>query len=303
MRVFVTGASGLIGRALCNELLARGDQVVALSRRRRESADAALCWVQGDPSRCGDWTGELEGTDAVVHLAGESITGGRWTRARKRRLVDSRIQSTQRLVEAVVACQRPPATLVCGSASGYYGPRGDELLLESSPPGHDFLAELCVSWEAAAKAAVSHGLRVVSMRFGAVLDRSGGALARMLLPFRLGLGGPLGPAGRWFPWLHHRDATDMLCFALDHPVSGALNCVATESTTMGDFAKTLGRVCRRPALLPLPLPVLRLALGEMGEALVAGQRIAPRALVDAGYCFRYPAALAALEECVASRSR
>jgi len=294
MRVFLTGASGLIGGRLAADLLGEGHEVRAISRRHRSgTADSGgrgtpgIEWVVGDVGESGAWCDALDGCDAVVHLAGEPVAAGRWTPARKQRLVASRVESTRLIVAAMQRASRSPSSLVCASASGFYGARADELLTEDSPPGDDFLARLCVDWEKAASAASSDGVRVVQLRFGVVLSASGGALARMILPFKLGLGGPLGPGGRWFPWVHEDDAVGLARFALLHPIAGPLNVVAPCSVTMGEFAKALGRALRRPALLPLPEPLLKLALGEMAVGLIPGQKIEPRVAAAAGYVFRH----------------
>lgn len=304
MRVFVTGASGLIGAQVCRRLVARGDEVVALSRRpQRTPGDggARLRWLTGDPASPGSWERELDGMNAVIHLAGEPIAGGRWTRARKQRLVWSRVESTRRIAEALIRCRRPPAVLLCASACGFYGSRGDEILDESSPAGADFLASLCADWEKAAEAASGAGIRVVRLRFGIVLSARGGALPPLAFPFRLGLGGPLGPAERWFPWIHERDATQLVCFALDRELRGPMNLVAPEPVTMRDFARSLGRTLGRPVWLPVPISLAGLALGqELAEAMVPGQRIIPRVVLDSDYRFRLPRLAEALEACLGS---
>jgi uncharacterized protein (TIGR01777 family) len=291
LRLFVTGASGLVGRALAREL-SQEHELVGLSRQQQESDDVS--WVVGDPCEPGHWTEEACAADAVVHLAGESVASGRWTRARKRELVRSRVESTRHLVGAFASSQRRPRVFVCASACGYYGARGEEELDESSPPGRGFLAELCADWESEADRARDHGIRVVKLRFGAVLSRHGGALAQMLPIFRLGLGGPLGPARRWFPWLAEDDAVGLLRLAIEGEVSGPLNGVSPGPVRMGELAKTLGRVLHRPALLPVPEIALALALGEMGTSLVPGQRVRPAAALRAGYAFRQPNLEAAL---------
>lgn len=301
MRVFLTGASGLIGSRLANDLVSDGHEVCAVSRKRRETpggtesiGSTGIDWIVGDVCEPGSWCEALEGCDAVVHLAGEPVVGARWTASRKRRIVASRVASTHQIVSAMQRAAVAPRVLVCASASGFYGPRGDEELSEDSRSGDDFLARLCADWEDAANEAASHGARVVSLRFGVVLSAQGGALARMLLPFKLGLGGPLGPPGRWFPWVHEDDAVGLIRFALEHAVAGPLNVVAPGSVTMGEFCKTLGHVLARPAVIPVPEFLLKLALGEQAGAITAGQKISPRAAAAAGYVFRHPALESAL---------
>jgi uncharacterized protein (TIGR01777 family) len=306
-RIFMTGASGLIGSELCRRRVAAGDEVVALSRRAQPPRPGGPHWLQGDVLQPGEWLAEAARSDVVVHLGGESIAAGRWTAGRKRKLWESRVDSARRLVEAFGAAPRRPELLISASACGIYGARGDELLDESSEPGDDFLARLCIAWEQAARAAVRPETRVVCLRFGVVLSAGEGALARMLLPFRLGLGGPLGPAERWFPWIHIADAVGLLELALDPPpaaeaasvLQGPVNAVAPGAVRMGEFARCLGRVLHRPARLPVPLPLLRLALGELASGLVPGQHVQPQAAAAAGYRFVQPQLEPALRDLLA----
>jgi hypothetical protein len=276
--------------------------VIALSRRRRDEPPPGpgSRFVEGDVTRSGAWQDEVAGADAVVHLAGEGIAAHRWTEAFKETLRASRIDGTRRVVEAMARSARPPATLVCASAAGYYGPRGEEPLDESAAPGDDFLARLCVDWEAEARGAAAAGARVVSLRFAMVLARDGGALPRMLPPFKLGLGGPLGPGERYTPWIHVEDAAGLARFALDPAsgLSGPVNAVAPEAVRMAEFARTLGRVLGRPAWLPVPETALRLVLGEAADAVVPGQRVVPRAAREAGYAFAHGTLREALEDLV-----
>ena len=294
MHVFVTGATGLIGRQLCARLVADGHAVTALSRSApgpeaaRTSEPAALRLVRGDPAESGGWTMELGDADVVFHLAGASVAGGRWTAARKRELRASRIDSTRALVAAFEASGQPPKAFICASAVGYFGPRGEESLTETSAPGSDFLAQLCIDWEAEAARAEALGVRTVSLRFGLVMSGAGGALASMLPIFKLGLGGPLGPADRWFPYIGNDDALGLCHLAMESDLRGPVNVVAPEPARMGEFARTLGGVLRRPAILPMPLWALRLALGELGESMAPGQRVEPTRALAAGYAFREP---------------
>ncbi len=325
MRVFVTGATGLIGRALCGELSRRGDEVVALSRRSQPVSDDSPRWVVGDPGSEGPWCSEIDGVDAVVHLAGESIAGGRWTRARKARLVASRVESTRLISRVIADCASPPEVLICASATGFYGARGEQPLAEDAAPGDDFLAGLCRDWEAAAQEAASDAVRVVCLRFAVVLSAQGGALEKMLPPFRLGLGGPLGPKDRWFPWIHESDAVGLIVHALgpvdlrspdgskspvnskspdgDKPgersnlLRGPVNAVAPGAVRMGEFASALGGALRRPARLPVPLSVLRLVLGELAELLSPGQRVLADRALASGYRFSYPDIASAIRAC------
>ena len=296
MRVFVTGATGLVGGRLCDELAAAGDTPVGLSRRPQNRPGVE--WVRGEVAKPGEWQQAVDGCDAVVHLAGESIAAGRWTARRKQELVDSRVLSTRQVVSAIRAAKAPPKILVNASAVGYYGPRGSEQLDERSQPGQDFLAKLCVDWEAEAQQAEHDGVRVVCLRFGVVLSKRGGALEKMALPFRLGVGGAFGPPERGFPWVHEVDVTSLIRFVLEQPLAGPVNAVAPESVTMGEFAKTLGRVLRRPAWLPVPLFAMRTLLGEMADSLSPDQRVHPVRAQEAGFAFAYPQLEAALRNCV-----
>ncbi len=294
MHVFVTGATGLIGRALCEALVRRGDEVTALSRRPGAARPAAARLVEGDPAVAGRWIEALAGADAVVHLAGEPVAGGRWTAARKARIVASRLDST-RLVAGSVAAGGPHV-LVQGSATGFYGDRGDEPLDEAAAPGRGFLADLSVRWEAAAAPAAARA-RVVFIRTGLVLARQGGALPALARPFRLLVGGPLGDGLGWQPWIHLADELGLLLLALDDArASGPLNAVAPAPVRQAELARTLARVLRRPNLFPVPALALRVAVGEMAEVLLASQRVVPGVAQTLGYRFRFPALEPALRD-------
>jgi uncharacterized protein (TIGR01777 family) len=291
MRVAVTGATGFVGRALCTELSRGGHRVLALTRDPKR-AHALLPGVEAIAWDAAD-TG-LPTVDAVVNLAGESVAG-RWSDAKKRKIRESRVSGTRRLVEAIARAEQRPAAFVSTSAVGYYGDRGEETLTEASGPGADFLAEVCRDWEAEAQRAAGLGLRVVVLRLGVVLDRDGGPLAQMLTPFRLGAGGPLGSGKQWFPWIHRADAAGLFRFALERSeVTGALNAVAPEQARNGEFARSLGRALHRPALLPAPALALRLLLGEFADTLLGSQRVLPERTQAAGYEYRFPQLDAAL---------
>ena len=238
----------------------------------------------------GAWTSALEGADAVINLAGESIGAGRWSAARKQRIEDSRVQATRSLVEAIAASSAPPPVFISGSAVGYYGPCGDEVVTEESPAGADFLAHVCATWEAEAARAASSSVRVVRLRTGLVLDRRGGALPRMLLPFKLGAGGPLGSGRQYWPWIHIDDWVNLVRWAIVTPaLSGPVNVTSPNPVTNAEFARSLGRAMHRPAFLPTPGFALRLMLGEMADGLLlSGQRAVPAKALDAGFAFRYP---------------
>jgi uncharacterized protein len=294
VHVFVTGATGLIGRAVCAALLGQGHFVTALSRSGGAGLPTGARPVQGDPTAPGPWLDALAGTDACVHLAGEPVAGGRWTAERKRRIRESRVASTRHI--AALLADTGPRVLVSGSAIGIYGPRGDEPLDESSPPGDDFLARVCKEWEAAADGAAQRA-RVVKLRTGIVLAREGGALPRMALPFKLFAGGPIGDGAFWQSWIHLADEVGLILFALGNDaVSGPLDATAPGPVRNRDLARALGRALHRPSLLPTPVAALRLALGEMANVVASGQRVLPRKAEALGYRFRFPAIDAALAD-------
>ena len=294
MHVFVTGATGLIGRSLCEALHRRGDQVTALSRRPGAALPPGVQLLLGDPAAAGSWTEALSRADAVVHLAGEPVAGGRWTEARKARIAGSRLDSTRLVAQAVAA--GGPRVLVQGSAVGFYGDRGDEPLEESAAPGRGFLADLSVGWEAAAAPAASRA-RVALVRTGLVLARDGGALPALARPFRLFAGGPLGDGRAWQPWIHLADQVGLLLLALDDPrASGPLNAVAPGPVRQAELARTLARVLHRPCLFAVPEVALRLAVGEMAEVLLASQRVVPARALALGYRFQFPALEPALQD-------
>jgi uncharacterized protein (TIGR01777 family) len=286
-RVIVSGASGLIGSRLVPFLTTGGHRVERLVRRASAREGSEIAW---DPERGTIDRERLEGADAIVHLAGESVGAGRWTERQKEKILRSRIEGTRTLAEAIGALQSRPRVLVSASAIGFYGDRGDEELTEESPPGKGFLSRVCQVWEAATGAAAEAGIRVVHLRIGVVLSAAGGALARMLLPFRFGLGGPIGSGGQFMSWILLEDLVGAIQHAiLNDPLSGAVNGVSPNAVTQAEFARTLGRVLGRPAFLPLPAPAVRVVLGEMGQALLLdGARVQPRKLLDSGFCFFRP---------------
>jgi uncharacterized protein (TIGR01777 family) len=288
VRVFVTGATGLIGRAACAALLDRGDEVIALSRSARAAAalPRGAQVVTGDPAAAGPWQDELARCDACLHLAGEPLASGRWTAEKKRRIRESRVRSTAS-VAAVIAAGGP-SVLVSGSAVGFYGSRGDEILDERSPPGDDFLAEVARAWEDAARPAATRA-RVVLLRTGLVLAREGGALPRLVQPFRLFAGGPLGDGAAWQPWIHLADEVGLVLLALrDARVTGPLVASAPGPVRNRDLARAIGEVLHRPSGLPAPAFALRLALGELASVVLASQRAVPREALALGYRFRFP---------------
>lgn len=286
MKVLISGASGLIGSALSGALLASGDEPTPLVRSGPKPGQQGVRW---DPEAGALPVDELEGFDAVVHLAGENVAAGRWTRARKERIRRSRVEGTGLLSRALARLAHPPQVLVCASAVGYYGDRGQEVLTESSPPGEGFLAAVVSQWEAAADPAHEAGIRVVHLRLGTVLSRGGGALGSMLLPFRLGLGGRLGNGRQYWSWISLTDAVAVARFCLaTGAMAGPLNAVAPEPVTNTAFTRALGRVLGRPTILPLPGLLLRLLLGEMGQdLLLSSVRVRPERLLTAGFQFAH----------------
>jgi uncharacterized protein (TIGR01777 family) len=276
--------------------------VLSRSAAATSSAARIVGWTPNGQS--GAWAREIDGADAVVNLAGESIAGRRWSIPQKQRILDSRILATRSLVEAIRRAERPPATFVSGSAVGYYGPHGAELLPESAGPGSDFLAGVCVQWEQEAARGATARTRLVVVRTGLVLDARGGALPRMLLPFKLGLGGPLGSGRQYWPWIHHHDWTALVRWTLATPsVSGPINATAPSPVTNADFTRALGRALRRPTVLPAPAFGLRILLGEMADALLlSGQRAVPTKAEQAGFQFEYERVDEALDEILAVHS-
>lgn len=304
MRVVITGGSGLIGGALARHLGSVGYDAVILSR------DASRVGPLPPGVRAAGWDGLtpkgwvelLDDETCVVHLAGESIAGGRWTEERKRRIRDSRVLSGKAVAEAIRQAPRKPRALLQASAVGYYGPRGDEEILEGQPPGRGFLADVSVEWEASTAEVEALGVRRVILRSGVVLAREGGALPRMALPFRLLAGAPLGSGRQWLPWIHMADEVGAIRFLLEREeAQGPFNLVAPKPVTNRDFGDVLERVLRRPSPLQalglgVPEPVFRVLLGEMADAVLHSQRVLPSRLLQLGYLFRFPDVDSALRD-------
>ena len=289
MRIIVTGATGLVGSALVPSLVADGHSVTRLVRRRQAATPAGVTDVEWNPAEGRIDAAALEGTEAAVHLAGETVSE-RWTEEKKRRIRESRVEGTRLLAETLARLSTRPRAFVSASAIGFYGSfRGDEVLTEESAPGGDFLAGVCREWEGATEPARAAGIRTVSLRIGIVLSAEGGALSRMLPPFRLGAGGKIGNGRQWMSWVALDDVLGIIKHALqDQTLAGAVNTVAPRPVTNSEFAVTLGRVLRRPAIFPLPAFAVRMMFGEMGDALLLGSaRVEPSRLRAAGYRFAY----------------
>jgi uncharacterized protein (TIGR01777 family) len=302
VRIVVTGASGLIGRRLLKVLAADGHSLHVLSRHAGTNLPPGVrlsVWdaVRGEPP-----AESLQDADAVLHLAGEPVAQ-RWTAHARQAIRESRVAGTRNLVQALAKLPRKPGVLVCASAVGYYGSRGDEVLSESSSPGADYLARLCVDWEKEAQAAEASGIRVVRIRTGLVLDARGGALPRMLPPFRMGVGGKLGSGKHWMSWIHLDDLAALFPFALANPVSGPLNGVAPHPVINSEFTRALAAALHRPAIFPVPALALRALFGEMSEVLLSSQRALPQAAEAAGFRFRYSRLAPALAAVLAASSR
>ncbi len=298
-RILVTGVSGPIGRALLGSFEPQSTQIVRLVRGRASSA-AQVSWDPLAPLP----PAAVSGFDAVIHLAGESVVG-RWTEGKKKAIRDSRVQGTRNLAAALAQSEAKPRVLVCASAVGFYGNRGDELLGEESPAGQGFLPEVCREWESASRIAAEAGIRTVNIRIGLVLSAKGGALANMLKPFKLGLGGRIGSGRQWWSWIHVDDIVGAIHHAMrtesvGSPMSGPVNLVAPNPVRNAEFTKVLASVLGRPAFLPVPKFALRLAFGKMAaeELLLASQRVEPGKLGASGYAFRFRELRAALEDLV-----
>jgi len=285
MKVVISGSHGLVGAPLAKAFKSIGHEVSALVRRApRDSSE-----IQWTPYELLD-PGKLEGAEALIHLAGENIAEGRWTDARKQRIRDSRVKATHLLSESLARMSKPPQVFVCASAIGYYGNRGPEILREDSAPGQDFLARVCVDWEKATGPASSQGIRTVNARFGVILSKDGGALKKMLTPFRLGAGGEVGNGKQWLSWIALDDVIGVLKYAVaTTSLNGPVNVVAPNPVTNAEFTKALGQALARPTLFPMPEFAARLFFGEMADALLlSSQRVEPERLEHVNYDFKYP---------------
>ena len=295
MKIVIAGGTGFLGRPLTERLVAEGHDVVILTRRVSPQLPArAVVWSPGkDVENVGigitdAWANEIDGADAVVNLAGESVAGKRWSPSHKKQILDSRIHATRRLAGAIARAARPPSVFASGSAVGYYGPLGDELAVETTPAGSDFLAQVCQQWEAEANRAASPRTRVVCIRTGLALERDGGALPQMLPPFKFGAGGPVGSGRQYWPWIHRTDWIDLVRWAIrTEAAAGPLNATAPNPVRNAEFARALGRALHRPSFMPAPAFALRLMLGEMADVLLSGQRAVPATAETLGFSFKY----------------
>jgi uncharacterized protein len=294
MKILISGSHGLVGSALTKSLEAQNHEVFRLVRHAPNSQTE----VEWSPDRYSIALARIEGFDAVVSLAGENIAEGRWTDEKKKRIRESRVKGTKLLGDALANLSAPPRTFICASAIGYYGNRGDEMLTENSERGNDFLADVCAEWEQATALAAEKGIRVVNARFGIILDQEGGALKKMLPPFRMGVGGKLGSGKQWMSWITLDDVIGALNFALtNEALQGPVNYVAPNPVTNTEFTKTLGKVLSRPTLFPVPAFAIKLLFGEMGETLLLGSlRVQPARLAEAGYSFKHAELGAALRD-------
>lgn len=295
MRILVSGGTGFLGQALVPTLRADGHDVTTLTRGPRIRSGEAIWRPDGS---AGDWARVIDGADAIINLAGASIGAHRWTADEKSRILDSRVLATRSLVRGIAQASKPPARLISGSAVGYYGTRGDELITEESGPGTDFLADVCRTWEAEAAAAEQSGTRVAFLRTGVVLDQGGGALVQMARPFRFFVGGPLGSGRQYMSWIHRADWVALVRFVLGAGErQGAFNATAPSPVTNEAFTRALAHALRRPAFMRAPTFALKIALGEMaGPLLLSSQRVIPARALEAGFTFRYPTAEEALAE-------
>ncbi|MFO0945525.1 MAG: TIGR01777 family oxidoreductase [Planctomycetota bacterium] len=285
LRIAITGSTGLVGTTLVRSLQSQGHTPIRLVRSKPQAGQIA--W---DPEAGTIDSASMEGLDAVVHLAGENIAAGRWNDARKRRIAESRVKGTSLLARTLAKLNSPPAVWVSASAIGYYGNRGNEILTEASAPGNGFLAEVCKDWEESTDAVKGTSIRLVNLRIGVVLSPEGGALAKMLLPFKMGAGGIVGPGTQYFSWVELGDIVRAIEFAIENPaLSGPVNGTAPLPVTNREFTKALGRALHRPTIFPMPAFAARLAFGEMAdEMLLASTRVEPAKLQKAGFVFRYP---------------
>jgi uncharacterized protein (TIGR01777 family) len=291
-KIIITGATGLIGKKLYKALSRRGDEVTIFTRsmvkgvKKIPGADELIEW---DYSQKNHWQKHVSGKDVIIHLSGANLFGKRWTQEYKELIVESRRLSTKNLVDAMENAERKPSLFICASAVGYYGDRGNETITENSSPGNDYLAEVCKVWEYEAAKAEEYGIRRISVRTGIVLSKEEGALKQMLLPYKFFAGGPLGNGKQWFPWIHIDDIINSYLYCIDNEnISGSINAAAPHPVTMNEFAKTLGKVIKRPSLFHVPNFALKIAVGESASAITASMKVIPEKLQNSGFTFSYP---------------
>ncbi|MFB3122405.1 MAG: TIGR01777 family oxidoreductase [Candidatus Binatia bacterium] len=299
MRLVIAGGTGFIGSALCARLIDLGHSLTILARTRSPGPILSnKDWIIWQPGSPGPWEEAIDGVDGVINLAGEPIAR-RWTQSQKERIRKSRVDTTRDLVTAIEKAKARPKFLLNSSAVGYYGPRGDEPVTEDAEPGSDFLSRVCIEWEEEAKKAEAFGVRVIRLRTGVVMGRGGGALAKMVPPFKLFIGGPLGTGKQWMSWIQMEDEIGLMVHLMERPeVMGAINATAPGSVTMKEFCQTLGKVLRRPSWAPVPAFVLRVLMGEMSDMVLTGQRVLPVKAQESGYVFKYPNLSEALQACL-----
>lgn len=291
MKIIVTGATGLIGSEICKKLLKRNYEVIVFTRnvesakRKLPEVNSFIEWDYKNPEK---WEKQINGKDVVIHLAGANIFGKRWNENYKKKILESRILSTKNLVNAIKKAFVKPSVFISSSAVGYYGDCGNEILTEENPAGKDFLSSVCSAWEDEAAKVEESGIRGVSIRTGIVLSAEGGALKKMLLPFKFFIGGPIGNGKQWFPWIHIDDLINIYLYALDNSgIKGAVNASSTNPVTMNGFAKILGKVLRRPSIFPVPKSILKIVSGEAAEYIVMSQRVSVDKILNSGYRFRF----------------
>ncbi|MBI4000026.1 MAG: TIGR01777 family protein [Candidatus Omnitrophica bacterium] len=297
MKIVVTGATGFIGRSLTEALTKRGNEIIILSRRTISASDnSKIRYVRWNPEDSSSIVSEIDGIDAVINLAGEPIVGKRWSQKQKGKILSSRVNATQIIANSIRKAVNKPKVLINASAVGFYGSRQNELLAEDARSGDGFLAETCKAWEAHAIRVKDFDVRVVWLRTGIVLDKSGGALKMMLPPFKMFLGGWLGNGNQWMSWIAREDLIRLILFCLDHPAAkGPINAVAPQPVTNKAFSFVLAQVLKRPCLMPVPAFALKILLGEMSEMLLTGQRVIPQKAGELGFSFHYPEIRHALE--------
>jgi hypothetical protein len=305
MHILITGGTGLIGGKLIDHLFNHGHVVTVVSRQRYRPAilPAKLNFAQWDGKSAAGWGHLIEGVDAVVNLAGANLADGKWTDERKKIIWQSRVNSGQAISAAIQAAERKPRVVIQSSAVGYYGPGQDEVITESHPAGDDFLAQLCQAWEDSSRGVEAMGVRHAAIRTGLVLDMGGGGFPKMLIPFRLGAGGPVGSGQQWVPWIHYQDAVEAIRFLIEtEAATGPFNLMAPYPLRNRDLARLIGKVMKRPAFLPAPEFALKFIFGEMSTILLTGQQALPRRLEELGFVFKFPTAEAALVDLLGKKT-